>query len=45
MTALKGKVAIIVGASSGIGHATAKLFAAEGASVVVGARRKTESGY
>ncbi len=40
MTALDGKVAIVTGASSGIGHATARLFAAEGARVVVAARRK-----
>ena len=36
---LKNKVAIISGASSGIGRAAAKLFAQEGASVVVNARR------
>jgi meso-butanediol dehydrogenase/(S,S)-butanediol dehydrogenase/diacetyl reductase len=36
---LKDKVAIITGASQGIGAATAKRFAAEGASVVVAARR------
>ena len=42
MKALTDKIAIITGASSGIGYATAKLFAAEGASVVVGARRQTE---
>src|ERR1700720_4119926 len=39
---LHNKVAIVTGASAGIGRATAKLFAAEGARVVVGARRETE---
>ena len=42
MTALKDKVAIITGASSGIGRAAAKLFAAEGARLVVTARRQSE---
>jgi len=42
MDRLKDKVAIVTGASSGIGRTTAKLFAAEGAEVVVGARRKEE---
>lgn len=42
MNVLLNKVAIVVGASSGIGHATAKLFAAEGASVLVAARRQAE---
>ena len=42
MRALSNKVAIIAGASSGIGRAAARLFAAEGASVVVGARRQPE---
>lgn len=39
---LADKVALITGASSGIGHATALLFAKEGARVVVGARRQAE---
>ena len=42
MDALADKVAIVTGASSGIGHATAKLFALEGADVVVTARRRAE---
>ena len=40
MKLLENKVAIITGASSGIGLVTAKLFAREGASVVLAARRK-----
>ncbi|EHP40579.1 short chain dehydrogenase [Cupriavidus basilensis OR16] len=42
MKQLAGKVAIVTGASSGIGYAAAKLFAAEGAKVIVTARRETE---
>ena len=44
MSALVNKVAIVTGASSGIGFATAKLFAREGAHVVVNGRRKAELG-
>lgn len=42
MTVLKNKVAIVTGASSGIGYATAKIFALEGAKIVVTARRQPE---
>jgi NAD(P)-dependent dehydrogenase (short-subunit alcohol dehydrogenase family) len=41
MNSLTGKVAIVTGASSGIGYAAARLFAREGASVVAGARGRT----
>jgi short-subunit dehydrogenase len=39
---LKGRTAIITGASSGIGHATAKAFAKEGANVVIASRSKSK---
>lgn len=42
MNALENKVAIVTGASAGIGNATARLFAKEGAAVVVAARREGE---
>ncbi len=42
MSRLKGQVAIIVGASSGMGRATALAFVAEGAKVAIAARRKAE---
>lgn len=44
MKALENRVAIVTGASAGIGHATARLFAREGAAVVVAARREFELG-
>jgi NAD(P)-dependent dehydrogenase (short-subunit alcohol dehydrogenase family) len=39
---MHGKVALVTGASSGIGRATAELFAARGATVVLAARREVE---
>jgi NAD(P)-dependent dehydrogenase (short-subunit alcohol dehydrogenase family) len=42
MRALSGKVTVVTGATSGIGAATARLFAAEGATVVIAGRRRDE---
>lgn len=42
MSDMNGKVVLITGASSGIGKATAELFAAKGAHVVLAARRENE---
>jgi NADP-dependent 3-hydroxy acid dehydrogenase YdfG len=36
---IEGKVVVITGASSGLGEATARMLSAQGATVVLGARR------
>lgn len=42
MTKLSGKIAVVTGGNSGMGLATARLFAKEGAKVIITGRRQKE---
>ncbi|HUD18133.1 MAG TPA: SDR family NAD(P)-dependent oxidoreductase, partial [Acidimicrobiales bacterium] len=42
--AFRGQTVLVTGSSSGIGAATARLFAASGASVVINSSRSTQAG-
>ena len=45
MGQMAGRTALITGASSGFGEHFARLFVAEGARVVIGARRMIAAGF